>query len=269
MFVQFFSKLLRGLQPRSTYRRTAAIFFSYRNGSFLNAEGCIMQYQVRTARGSSNVWRINGSVYSDYGVFGLWYLAVLSVFPRSKLPVYGALKWTGFEGICMEGGYPVPQQEDRRLSSPGRQRRHTRKSKVNRNLCPCELYDKDFNSFYLLTKISLIFRRQIEHKIRDLLNVNKNPTDATVCRYLFTVKLLYMFRVSQHLSSGVLKTVLAASGTGHTTCTATPLLRGLIWTGLCDSHKPVQIRPRIKNCTRSLRYRSYYLYRYLYHVGGE
>jgi len=54
--------------------------------------------------------------------------------------------------------------------------------------------------------------------------VNKNPTDATVCRYLFTAKLLYMFRVSQHPSLGVLKTVPAASGTGHTTCTATPLL---------------------------------------------
>ena len=53
--------------------------------------------------------------------------------------------------------------------------------------------------------------------------VDKNPTDATVCRYLFTAKLLYMFRVSQHPSSGVLKTVPAASGTGHTTCTATPL----------------------------------------------
>jgi len=26
-------------------------------------------------------------------------------------------------------------------------------------------------------------------------NVNKNPTDATVCRYLFTAKILYMFRV--------------------------------------------------------------------------
>jgi len=51
---------------------------------------------------------------------------------------------------------------------------------------------------------------------------------ATVCRYLFTAKLLYMFRVSQHPSSGVLKTVPAASGTGHTTCTATPLQRGLI-----------------------------------------
>ena len=52
-------------------------------------------------------------------------------------------------------------------------------------------------------------------------NVNKNPTDATVCRYLFTAKSLYMFRVSQHPSSGVLKTVTAASGTGHNTGTAT------------------------------------------------
>ena len=31
--------------------------------------------------------------------------------------------------------------------------------------------------------------------------VNKNPTDATVCRYLFTTNLLYMFRVSKHPSS--------------------------------------------------------------------
>jgi len=37
-----------------------------------------------------------------------------------------------------------------------------------------------------------------------------------------------MFRVSQHPSSGVLKTVPAASVTGHTTCTATPLQRDLI-----------------------------------------
>jgi len=65
--------------------------------------------------------------------------------------------------------------------------------------------------------------------------MNKNPIDATVCRYLFTAKLLYMFRVSQHPSSGVLKTVPAASDTGHTTCTATPLQRGLIGTGLSQS----------------------------------
>ena len=61
-----------------------------------------------------------------------------------------------------------------------------------------------------------------------LLYVKKNPTGATVCRYLFTANLLYMLRVSQHTSSGVLKTVPAASGTRHTTCTATPLKRGLI-----------------------------------------
>ena len=42
-----------------------------------------------------------------------------------------------------------------------------------------------------------------------------------------------MFRVSQHPSSGVLKTVTAASGTGHNTGAATSLQRGLIGTGLC------------------------------------
>jgi len=41
----------------------------------------------------------------------------------------------------------------------------------------------------------------------------KIQPDATVCRYLFTAKSLYMFRVSQQPSSGVLKTVTAATGT--------------------------------------------------------
>ena len=36
---------------------------------------------------------------------------------------------------------------------------------------------------------------------------------------------LYMYRVSQHPSSGVLKTVTAASGTGHNIGTATSLQR--------------------------------------------
>jgi len=49
----------------------------------------------------------------------------------------------------------------------------------------------------------------------------KIQPDATACRYLFTAKSLYMFRVSQHPSSGVLKTVTAASGT------ATSLQHGL------------------------------------------
>jgi len=56
----------------------------------------------------------------------------------------------------------------------------------------------------------------------------KIQPDATVCRYLFTAESLYMFRVSQHPSSGVLKTVTAASGTGHNTGKATSLQRGLI-----------------------------------------
>ena len=76
-----------------------------------------------------------------------------------------------------------------------------------------------------------------------IFNVNKNPTDATVCKYLFTAKLLYMFRLSQHPSSEVLKTVPATSGTGHTTSNATPLLRGLIWTGLCESTRLAQTSP--------------------------
>jgi hypothetical protein len=56
----------------------------------------------------------------------------------------------------------------------------------------------------------------------------KIQPDTTVCRYLLTAKSLYMFRVSQHPSSGVLKTVTAASGTGHNTGTATSLQRDLI-----------------------------------------
>jgi len=57
--------------------------------------------------------------------------------------------------------------------------------------------------------------------------VIKIQPDATECRYLFTAKSLYMFRLSQHPSSGVLKTVTAASGTGHNIGTATSLQRGL------------------------------------------
>ena len=56
----------------------------------------------------------------------------------------------------------------------------------------------------------------------------KIQPDATVCRHLFTAKSLYMFRVSQHPSSGVLKTVTAASGTGHNTGTATSFQCGPI-----------------------------------------
>jgi len=54
-------------------------------------------------------------------------------------------------------------------------------------------------------------------------------------RYLFTAMLLYVIRVSQHPSSGVIKTATAASGTGHNIGKATPLQRGPIgprWRGV-------------------------------------
>ena len=51
----------------------------------------------------------------------------------------------------------------------------------------------------------------------------KIQLDATVCRYLFTAKSLYMFQVSQHPSSGVPKTVTTASDIGHNIGTATYL----------------------------------------------
>ena len=46
----------------------------------------------------------------------------------------------------------------------------------------------------------------------------------------FTAKSLYMFRVSQHPSSGVLRTVTAVSGTGHNIGTDTSLQLGQIGT---------------------------------------
>jgi len=53
----------------------------------------------------------------------------------------------------------------------------------------------------------------------------KIQPDATVCKYLFTAKLLYMFWGSHHPSSGVLKTVTAASDTGQIPGTTTSLQR--------------------------------------------
>jgi len=46
---------------------------------------------------------------------------------------------------------------------------------------------------------------------------------------------LYMFRVSQHPSSGALKTVTATSGIGHSTGAATSFQRGLVRTGVSES----------------------------------
>jgi len=45
--------------------------------------------------------------------------------------------------------------------------------------------------------------------------IKKIQQYATVCRYLFNAKSLYMFRVSIAPTSRVHKTVTAASGTGH------------------------------------------------------
>jgi hypothetical protein len=54
--------------------------------------------------------------------------------------------------------------------------------------------------------------------------LNKIKLDATVRSLIyFTAKSLYMFWVSPHPSSGVIKTVTAASGTGHNIGIATSL----------------------------------------------
>jgi len=64
----------------------------------------------------------------------------------------------------------------------------------------------------------------------------KVQLDATVCSLIyFTAKSLNMCWTSQHPSSGVLKTVTAASGTGHNIGTDTSLQCGQIRTGLCES----------------------------------
>jgi len=57
-----------------------------------------------------------------------------------------------------------------------------------------------------------------------------------------------MFRVSKHQSSGVLKTVTAASGTGHIS-TATSLQRGLIGTGLDQATLEGSSCTSIMTCT--------------------
>ena len=84
-----------------------------------------------------------------------------------------------------------------------------------------------YNSVITLTFIHLILFKAHGSVHHNSMLIKIQP-DATVCRYLFTAKSLYMFRVSQHPSSGVLKTVTAASGTGHNTGTAACLYRGLI-----------------------------------------
>jgi hypothetical protein len=62
--------------------------------------------------------------------------------------------------------------------------------------------------------------RELIRGVKNDKHVNKHPTRCSSMQqyadiYLFTAKSLYMFRVSHHPSSGVLKTVTAASGAGH------------------------------------------------------
>ena len=87
-----------------------------------------------------------------------------------------------------------------------------------------------FSIYYLKGSNTSVARRR-KWNIAKTMLIKIQP-DATVCRYLFTAKSLYMFRVSQHPSSRVLKTVTAASGTGHNIGTATSLqccLIGPLW----------------------------------------
>ena len=85
-------------------------------------------------------------------------------------------------------------------------------------------------SYIIIFKLFYINFRESQRHTKPIHNsmLIKIQPDATVCRYLFTAKPLYMFRMSQHPSSGVLKTVTAASVTGHNIGTATSLQRGLI-----------------------------------------
>ena len=81
--------------------------------------------------------------------------------------------------------------------------------------------------FINLLRPRLILKTKEDLNIKFLVN-KKIQLDATVCRHLFTAKSLYMFRASQHPSSGVLKNVTATSGIGHNTGTATSFHRVLI-----------------------------------------
>ena len=76
----------------------------------------------------------------------------------------------------------------------------------------------------------------------------KIQLDTTVCRYLFTAKSLYMFRLSPHPSSGILKTVTAASGTNHNIPPAWPDVATLEGSSCTD----------IMTCTRGCGYSFYY-----------
>ena len=69
-----------------------------------------------------------------------------------------------------------------------------------------------YNTIILYTSTNSDFYVNFPHQY-----INKIQQDAPICRYLFTAKLLYMFRVSSHPLSGAHETITATSGTGHVT----------------------------------------------------
>ena len=84
----------------------------------------------------------------------------------------------------------------------------------------------------------------------------KIQLEATVCSLVyFTANSLYMFRVSKHPSSGVLKTVTATSGTGHNNGTSTSLQRGSIGPRWRDLHEDLCTNIKI-SCSFRLRMRN-------------
>jgi len=69
---------------------------------------------------------------------------------------------------------------------------------------------------YVVGTLNRLDNLPLSRKPLEIVVNKKVQLDATVCGHLFTAKLLYMFQVSQHPSSGALKTVTATSGIGHT-----------------------------------------------------
>ena len=82
----------------------------------------------------------------------------------------------------------------------------------NKGKKPLQLPRQYISRYYL----AFYFNLRNCTKVTDGIMLIKIQPDATLCRYLFTAKPLYMFRVSQHPASGVLTTVTAVSSTGHT-----------------------------------------------------
>ena len=87
------------------------------------------------------------------------------------------------------------------------------------NFRPVTCFQSDYTRSCISTIVLLRMSTYVNKKVQ---------LDATIRRHLFTAKSLYMFRASQHPSSGALKTVTATSGIGHNTGTATSFQRGLI-----------------------------------------